>query len=259
MLSKNLKVHEGDICSISPEEMMRELSLKPGELDVLVGGPPCQAFSTAGKRQSVMDPRGTLLWQFLKFVEVLQPKIFLMENVRGLVSAALKHRPLADRPNKGGPPLTKDEEAGSVIQLFSKDLQKLENVSYHMDGFEVNSVNYGAPQIRERVLFIGNRYNCQIDFPDPTHKQLNNIDNSLLHNDLFDSISKLKPWVTLRDAIEDINEENPEVLDFSPRKKEYLSLIPEGGNWRTLPEDLQKESMKKAYYAKGGDLDGGED
>lgn len=251
-LPKSLKIYEGGIESFDPYEIMNELGLKPGELDVLVGGPPCQSFSTAGKRQSVEDPRGTMLWQFLKFVDVLQPKIFLMENVRGLVSAALKHRPLAERPEKGGSPLTDDELPGSVIRLFANDLQNLSCHKYHMDVFEVNSVNYGAPQIRERVLFVGNRYNRQIDFPDPTHTQLDNIDNRTLQDDMFSDNQVLLPWKTLRDAIGDLDEAEPEVLDFSPRKKSFLQLVPEGGNWRALPENIQKESMGRAFVAKGG-------
>ena len=102
-LPADLRVYQEDLASLSPEQVMQECGLKPGELDVLVGGPPCQSFSTAGKRGTIQDPRGMLIWRFLRFVEVLQPKLFVMENVRGLVSAALKHRPIAERPEKGGP------------------------------------------------------------------------------------------------------------------------------------------------------------
>ena len=103
-LSKNLKVFEGDITGMDPADVLAACHIKPGELDVLLGGPPCQAFSTAGRRQATQDPRGTLLWQFLRFVEYMQPKFFLMENVRGLLSAALRHRPIFQPPEKGGPP-----------------------------------------------------------------------------------------------------------------------------------------------------------
>src|SRR5213078_9209 len=95
----------------------------------------------------------------------LQPKIFLMENVRGLMSAALRHRPIKDRPEKGGPPLEQDEQLGSVLRLFARDL----NDAYRLDCFEVNAVNYGAPQLRERAIFIGNRLNYLVEFPAPTH------------------------------------------------------------------------------------------
>ena len=149
----NLKVIEGDIRKLDPAKVMDDLGLKPGDLDLLIGGPPCQSFSTTGRRGTVQDPRGTLLWNFLKFVDVLRPKLFVMENVRGLMSAALRHRPIKDRPEKRGLPLEEDEQPGSVIRLFIKDLHD----SYRLDCFEVNAVNYGAPQLRERAIFIGNR------------------------------------------------------------------------------------------------------
>jgi len=249
-LSNTIKVYEGDINNFDPQLIMKECGLKPGELDILVGGPPCQAFSTAGKRQSVQDPRGTLLWQYLKFVEVFKPKVFLMENVRGLISASLKHRPLKDRPEKGGVPFTEEEQKGSVVKLFAKDLGEINNGIYNLDIFEVNSVNYGAPQIRERVLFIGNRFGHQIEFPQPTHGRPKNAKESI-QGSLF-NYPEIKPWKTLKDAIGDLNEENPELLNFSPRKLSILKLVPEGSNWRSLPEAVQKESMGKAYHAKGG-------
>jgi len=244
-------VIEGDISNIDPQELMRKLGLKPGDLDILVGGPPCQTFSTAGKRGTIQDPRGTLLWQFLRFVDILRPKIFIMENVRGLISAALKHRPINER---GASPLLPEEMPGSVVQLFSRDLQALSNVSYHMDVFEVNAVNYGAPQIRERVLFIGNRFNAQVDFPQPTHE--NPIKSVLgeapVQVSLFDEESSKLPWRTLGEALDGLVETDPQVLDFSERKKNFLSLVPPGSNWRSLPEDMQRESMGKAWLAKGG-------
>jgi DNA (cytosine-5)-methyltransferase 1 len=247
-INPKLQVFEGDISSLDPLEVLKAVGLEPGEVDLLVGGPPCQSFSTAGKRGTVQDPRGTLLWQFLRFVEHIQPKFFLMENVRGLISAALIHRPISERPENGGPPLSGDEKPGSVVRRFSEDLQAIPGAAYHLDVFEVNSVNYGAPQIRERVIFIGNRYNEQVDFPNPTHGPIALVKPQA---DLFQSVS-IKPWATLRDAIGDLKEINPVVLDFSPRKKSFLSRIPQGANWRSLPIELQQESMGKAWHAKGG-------
>lgn len=247
-VNPKLQVFEGDITNLDPAEVLKAVGLKPGEVDLLVGGPPCQSFSTAGKRGTIQDPRGTLLWQYLRFVEHIQPKFFLMENVRGLISAALQHRPIAERPENGGPPLSDDEEPGSVVRRFSEDLQAIPGAAYHLDVFEVNSVNYGAPQIRERVIFIGNRYNAQVDFPNPTHGPIALVKPQA---DLFQGVA-IRPWATLRDAIGDLQEANPVVLDFSPRKKSFLSLIPQGSNWRSLPVELQQESMGKAWHAKGG-------
>jgi DNA (cytosine-5)-methyltransferase 1 len=244
-------VFEGDISDIDPAAVMSAVGLRPGELDVLVGGPPCQSFSTAGRRGTTQDPRGTLLWQFLRFVEVMRPKIFLMENVRGLVSAALRHRPISERASR---PLDPDEMPGSVIQRFVSDLQAMSGERYHMDAFEVNSVNYGAPQIRERVLFIGNRFNAQVDFPAPTHANPAEtaISQECVQTSLLEPNPTLQPWRTLGDALAGLVDKQPRVMDFSERKKTFLALIPPGSNWRSLPESLQRESMGKAWFAKGG-------
>jgi DNA (cytosine-5)-methyltransferase 1 len=247
-ISSRIRVYETDIKALDPLAVMEDLALAPGELDLLVGGPPCQSFSTAGRRGTVQDPRGTLIWDFIRFLKVLKPKAFLMENVRGLMSAALHHRPISQRPGKGGTPLSPEEEPGSVVRLLANDLAALDGAAYRMDVFEVNAVNYGAPQLRERVLFIGNRYNKEVDFPDPTHgtPPINGEQIALLN------WPKVKPWRTLGEALKGLIETTPSIMDFSPRKKHYLSLVPTGGNWRHLPLRIQMESMGKAFYAKGG-------
>lgn len=243
--SRELEVFEGDITALSPARILATLGLKPGDIDLVVGGPPCQTFSTTGKRGTVQDPRGTLLWQFLRFVEALEPKMFVMENVRGLMSAALRHRQIANRPELGGAPLSPDEEPGSVIRLFVNDLHD----EYRVDCFEVNAVNYGAPQLRERVLFIGNRFNRLVEFPEPTHGDTSPSNQG----DLFaDSDRRLAPFCTLGDALAGLREMDPVIMDFSPRKKRFLSMVPAGGNWRCLPEDVAREAMGRAFVAKGG-------
>lgn len=249
-LHRELAVFENDINDLDPNDVLDAIGLRPGEVDVLVGGPPCQSFSTAGKRRTTQDPRGTLLWQFLRFVETIRPRFFLMENVRGILSAALQHRPIAERPEKGGPPLEADEEPGSVVRLFAKDLHQIPNAAYHMDCFEVNAVNYGAPQLRERALFIANRYNAVVDFPDPTHGPPHIKERQAT---LFGpGNGQLLPWRTLGETIADSREREPVIMDFSPRKKKYLAMVPPGSNWRSLPVDIQKESMGAAWNAKGG-------
>lgn len=249
LANRTLKVYQQDIAELPTAQVMQDLRLQPGELDLLVGGPPCQTFSTTGKRATVQDPRGTLLWQFQRFIEDLQPKYFLMENVRGLMSAALRHRPIKDRPDKGGQPLEPDEEPGSVIQRFLLDLRH----SYRIDCFEVNAVNYGAPQLRERALFVGNRFNRVVEFPAPTHGDRRGAQQQrTLFAETDGGDGELKPFRTLREALVGLVETNPEMMDFSPRKKRYLLMVPEGSNWRSLPPEVAKESMGKAYLAKGG-------
>lgn len=248
---RGLRVYESDICDLDPSDVLRDVGLAPGELDLLIGGPPCQSFSTAGRRRTVRDARGTLLWQFLRFVEVMRPKFFLLENVRGLLSAAVRHRPIKDRPDHGGPPLAPDEEPGSVMRLFAQDLAQIPGTPYRIDCFEVNAVNYGAPQLRERVLLFGNRFNRQVDFPAPTHGSRSSTVQQLKLGDGKNE-HQIQPFRSLRDVIYGLQEANPVVLDFSPRKKRYLAMVPPGSNWRALPEEIQRESMGKAWHAKGG-------
>lgn len=231
------KVIQADLSSYSPQELMTELGIQPGELDVLVGGPPCQSWSTAGRRAGVGDPRGQLIWDFLRFVEALQPKAFVMENVRGLFSSGIKHRPIAERPTNGGAPLTEDEMPGSAFRLWVEDALKMHEGSYRIDSFEVNAANYGAPQIRERVLIFGNRLNRLTPELTPTHSQ---DDDSL------------PPYTSLRQALDGLVDEDPVLVDFSPRKKRYLEYVPTGGNWRSMPDEIARESMGRAYFAKGG-------
>lgn len=236
--SPDTRVVEADLSAADPHELMASLGIEPGELDLLVGGPPCQAFSTAGRRRSVADPRGELLWDYLRFVDALRPKFFLMENVRGLLSAALRHRPIASRPENGGRRLAADERRGSVVELWAADLAAIGDGSYRVDCFEVNAVNYGAPQLRERAIFVGNRLGKVVDFPRPTHA--------------LRPGPAQQPFRTLRDALGGFTEAAPVLMDFSPRKKSYLSMVPPGGNWRTLPAHVAAESMGRAFHAKGG-------
>lgn len=224
------QVIEADLSKYDPHTLMDLLGLAPGDLDVLVGGPPCQAFSTAGRRGTMSDPRGMLIFDFLRFVDAFRPRFFIMENVRGLLSAGVKHRPIANRPEKGGAPLTFEERPGSVVDMWVEDLAAIGDGAYRADAFEVNAVNYGAPQLRERVLFIGSREGHLIDFPQPTHGPTDEAPNRL-------------PFANLGDVLEGFTEESPVSMDFSPRKKKYLSMIPEGGNWRMLPPEVAEESM----------------
>ncbi|MBF0322913.1 MAG: DNA cytosine methyltransferase, partial [Magnetococcales bacterium] len=251
-LHTHLAIFEEDITNLDPKKVLAAAGLKPGELDLLVGGPPCQAFSTAGKRGTIQDPRGTLPWDFLRFIECMKPRMFLMENVRGLLSAALRHRPIATRPERGGSPLETEEEPGSVVRLFAEDLTCVEGCGYHMDCFEVNAVNYGAPQLRERALFIGNRLGIQFDFPNPTHGSPCAPNNGRSSSEFVKEDGRVKPWRTLRDAIGHLDNPGDVIMDFSPRKKSYLAMVPEGSNWRSLPLEIQKESMGRAWFAKGG-------
>lgn len=202
---------------------------------LVAGGPPCQAFSVYGRRKGVCDERGRLIFEFVRLVEEIRPHVFLMENVRGLHSMSIV--PRGER-NDGDEAKGEMSEPGSLLREI---LRRFEAIGYRVDCFLVNVVNYGGPQIRERLICVGNRYNLETDFP-PAEFSNRPEDG-------------LKPFRTLGDIIgpgSGFQDPDPTIMNFSPRKLKYLSMVPPGGNWRGLPVAVQKESMGKAWYLKGG-------
>jgi len=227
-LPQDICVLENDVAELDPVEVLDALGLRPGDVDVVVGGPPCQPFSKARQRANVQDARSTLPFQFLRFVKAMQPRFFLMENVPGLLKAALK---LGEQP-------------GSLMRAFEEGL----GGSYRIDAFTIDAASYGTPQFRERAIVIGNRCDAHVEFPKPTHGP---PDERRFDSPLDVLLPPLKPWVTLRDALRDLEDPTPVVIDFSPRAKRYLKLIPAGSNWRSLPPELQRESVGKAWREEG--------
>ena len=241
-----MAVHEADIREIEPMDILMDVDV--GELDLLTGGPPCQPFSTAGRRGSVVDQRGSLLWEMARFIAAIRPRAFLIENVRGLASAALRHRPIADRPGKGGPALLPSEQQGSVLRRFLLDLSG----DYSVDVFEMNAVNYGAPQIRERLFLLGNRLDIEFPAPPRTHGGSATLGHEQGSLGFAEAGTTLLPFRTLGDALEGLHDPDPVTMDFSERKKAYLDMVPPGSNWRSLPASVARESMGRAYHARGG-------
>lgn len=121
-----------DIQNITAQNLLEEggyvinlgRPLRIGEVDLVTGGPPCQPFSTAGKRGSVMDPRGSLFMDFIRIVEQVQPRFFVMENVKGLLSAPIRHRPHLER-GMGSLPLELDEMQGSALEIVLEEIKRL--------------------------------------------------------------------------------------------------------------------------------------
>ena len=194
-----------DIAKISTFDLEKIFNIRLGELDLLSGGAPCQAFSYAGKRLGLEDVRGTLFYHYAIFLQKLQPKIFLFENVRGL----LTH-------NKG--------------RTYQTMLNVFEDCGYRVEKKVLNAWDYGNAQKRERLITVGVRadLNLNLNFPPPANKY--------------------KP--VLRDVLKDV----PQSLGakYSPYKKSLFELVPPGGYWRDLPEELAKSYMKSCWEMEGG-------
>lgn len=231
----DLPVIARPIEQVKTSEIMKAAGLKPGDDFIVVGGPCCQAFSTVGKRESLGDPRGNLFLQFVRVVRQAQPTFFLMENVRGLLSAAERHRPLKLR-GPGHPPLEDDELLGSA---FAKVIAELRKLGYYTIFDVLNAADYGTPQKRERFIALGSRDGHPLTMPVPTHSSA--------------PAPGLLAWSTLREALNGVLATEP--LQFEPlnaTQQRFLPLIPAGGDWRDLPTEVQREAMGKAFDSWGG-------
>lgn len=218
----------------SSNEILKTARLKPGQTFAVVGGPSCQVFSTAGQRKSLADPRSTMFRHFVRVIRDTRPEFFVMENVRGLLSAAVRHRPLKQR-GPGFPPLEQQEQLGSAFGVVADTLRDL---GYYCVFDVLNAADYGVPQTRQRLVIVGSRDGKKVRMPEPTH-----------HPDGAGGLSK---WRTLGDVLTDLNEDDPDYYLFCPAKERFLKLIPEGGNWRQLPEELKSTALGRAFHSWGG-------
>ena len=219
---------------VTIDELLSVTGLRPGELTILAGGPPCQAYSVYNHQRGMHDSRATLFREYLRIVEGLRPEWIVMENVMGIYSI-------------GG---------GVAVRAIKAELGAL---GYAVQEKVLKAEEYGVPQERRRVVFIGNRVGAPIRHPEPTHGD------------------GLTPFTKIRDAIGDLAPlENGEDLGDLPytsapqgdfqhfvrgnRQKvgnhsaprlgrvnvERLTHIAPGGSWRDIPFDLLPAGMKRA-------------
>lgn len=212
----------GDIRNIDAATLLSDAGLARGEPFLVCGGPPCQPFSTAGKRLGINDPRGSLFMDFVRMIDEMRPRFFVMENVKGLLSAKLKD---ADGKETGAKVLD------IVLDAFSK-------LHYKTVYGLLDAVNYGVPQFRERFVMIGSRDNEPVFLPVPTHFQQHQNAGSR--------------WVTLGQVIKDLEQTPGECEAFPENRLQYLRMVPEGGNWKDLPESVTQAAMGGAYASDGG-------
>jgi len=241
-LKKNhptMNVHSGDITHLNANDVRNLAQLDPKEeIALIAGGSPCQSFSTAGKRQAFEDSRGQAMLHFAELIEDLKPRAFILENVKGLLSAALKHRPIKER-GEGFPPLEEDEKPGSAVKFLLAQFKNY-NIEYQV----LNAADYGVPQKRERVFFIGIRKDLKkhFEFPKPTHNEKGE--------------NGLSQWITFGESIEHLKNIKHDHVNYSEERLKWMQKIPVGGgNWRDLRiygEETVKEAMKGAYHSEGG-------
>lgn len=215
---------------VDPALLRKSLQLKPGQLGLLAGGPPCQPFTTTGLRQGINDRRASSAFPtYLRYVAEFQPKALLLENVDGMLSAALRHRPLTLR-GTGAPPMEWDERKGSFLHWLLTELTRL---GYSVSWGVTEAADHGVPQFRQRAVLIGVLGGGPCFLPKPAYGPT------------------LRPYRTLRDALAGLKGIGP-VQPLSERKRAVFAMIPPGGNWRDLPEEVRRQTMGAAYYATGG-------
>lgn len=230
MKANGRNVIGGDIREIQPEQILEMTGLDVGEPFMICGGPPCQPFSTAGKRLGINDPRGSLFMDFIRMIDCIRPRFFVMENVKGIMSAPLKHVSAAERDE-----LDPAQRLGTVLDVILSEFNKL---GYKTVYGILDAVNYGVPQFRERFVLIGSRDHEDIFLPVPTHFQMH-------QNPEY-------RWKTVGEAIKDIEDDCGECGTLTPERKKYLKMVPEGGNWKDLPKDIIPAAMGGAYESGGG-------
>jgi len=240
------KIYVEDIKDFSAEKIEKDLDIKASGIDIIVGGPPCQAYSTVGKRL-IDDPRGKLFQEYYRMLKEFNPKLFLFENVKGLLSM------------QGGELLEK------IISLF-------ESLGYKVQYKLLNAADFGAPQIRERVIIIGSKLKNDFQYPSQTHYSTEEAP------DLFRN--GLKPYLTLEEAISDLpflksgeesfeyaskpqNEFQKKMRMNAPEKLtdhnapnnnaklvKMMELLPDGGTPEDLPKELRPTSGFKNTYCR---------
>lgn len=214
----------GDINKYEADEILRFAKVPLGrKVDVIFGGPPCQAFSTAGSRRALNDERGNVFLRYIDIVEKIKPTYVVIENVRGLLSAPYPYGNVST-PIKGG--------ALCVI------LDRLEAAGYTVSFELYNAANFGAPQIRERVVIIGKLGSEKVAYLSPTHSD----------NEQFG----LPPWRTLRDAIGDMQDSTQHYVEFPEKRLKFYRMLKEGQYWKDLPYDAQVEAMGAKIKLSGG-------
>lgn len=216
---------------LSARTLREEMDLRPEELTLLAGGPPCQPFTTSGLRRALADRRAASSFPaYLEYVAEFEPSALLIENVDGMLSAALQHRPLAQRGSQF-PSMTLEERKGSFLRWL---VEELVGLGYAVSWGVAEAADYGVPQLRQRAVLVGVRGDEPCYLPAPEFGGPGQPDNR-----------------TVRGALEHVTDLGG-IQPLSERKRRVYAEIPPGGNWRSLPVEMQKATMGAAFDAEGG-------
>lgn len=161
----DVKIIEEDICKVSFKDMSTD-----NEVDIIFGGPPCQSFSAAGKQKGLLDPRGTMIGEYIRMVSEGRPKMFVLENVPGMLGI----------------------QKGGVIETIK---EKFKELGYLTEHFVLTAADYGAPQMRKRLFFIGRRQYMKdlVGKPIVTHSSKSTLFNEKPYRTVMDAIGDLPP------------------------------------------------------------------
>lgn len=210
-----------DIREVSYDSLKKYLN--DGSVDIVIGGPPCQGFSTIGKRVSSNplvraqhDPRNELVITYAKLINAIKPKFIVMENVKGILTM----------------------QKGEYLKTVLSELRK---AGYSVDYKLINMADYGVPQIRERVIILGNRLGLPVSFPPPDHS-----------NNPQDGLPGWVPcWSVLEDlvAMKDNPGFNHVALKHTEKNIARYQMIPEGGRLpeKDLPNELYRKNFGNTY------------
>ena len=236
----NSCVINDDITNVSAEKILKKINLKAEDIDVIIGGPPCQGFSVSGKRM-IDDPRNKLYKSFVEIVREIRPKMFVMENVPGLIKLF------------GGK--VKEE----VIHDFS-------SLGYRVKVQQLSSEEYGVPQQRKRVFFVGTnerKISENVEFEFPLARFGKGLKQVVTCKDAISDLDFVPDDVSMGENIpykipaqtdyqelmrkESSSIKNHSITIHKEKTKKIISMVPDGGNYKDLPIELQ--GTRKVHIA----------
>lgn len=241
----SLPVIARDVTGLPTGGILGKAGLEVGEVTVLTGGPPCEPFSTAGRRRGPEDRRAVAIHDFIRIINEAEPSFFVFEQVPGFTRAAKRHISFYERIAKRPEELAPEERLGSA---FEEVMAAFCATGYALNYDVLNSADFGVPQKRRRFIIIGAKEGKPVPLPPPTHGSVESLEVAL---------GLRMPWTTFRKAVNRLEDPQPEHLPFPSTWGPLLALVPPGGCWRDLPPELHEDALGGAYDAAGSGTKGG--